>query len=183
MVGNLTLILGGVRSGKSTYAEQRARAHGGRVAYVATSIPFDDEMRARVATHRAQRPAHWQTIEAPTGVGSAVLAQADRPAIVLLDCITVLANNVILPLGDEPDYIEAQARMDAEIDDILAAIEATDARWLVVSNEVGMGIVPPYPLGRVYRDVLGRVNQRLAAAADEPLFIIAGLALPLHKPA
>lgn len=171
-----TLILGGARSGKSTYAEQQAAATDGEVLYVATAEAWDDEMRQRIAAHRAQRPATWRTVEAPRQTGAAIRA-AVTPATtcVLVDCITLLANNVIIALPEASDVRAADAALNAEIDLLLGAYAASSATWYVVSNEVGLGIVPAYPLGRLYRDALGRANQRLAHAADRVLFMVAGL--------
>lgn len=170
----MTLILGGARSGKSTYAENLAREQGGSVLYVATAIAFDEEMRVRIARHRAERPSHWQTLEAPTQTGFAI-SQAPPTDLILLDCLTVLANNIIAPMPEPIDGAAAESALNAEIDALLAAYEASGGEWIIVSNEVGLGIVPSYPLGRVYRDALGRTNQRLAAAADRVLFLVAGL--------
>jgi adenosylcobinamide kinase/adenosylcobinamide-phosphate guanylyltransferase len=176
----ITLILGGARSGKSTYAEQLAAQCDGSVLYVATAQAWDEEMASRIAAHRAQRPAHWRTLEAPVEVGKAILGA--MPAdVILLDCLTLLASNVIAPL-DPADQAVADQALKAEIDALCdAATTVTDTNrtvhWIIVSNEVGLGIVPAYPLGRMYRDALGRANQRLAALADEVFFMVAGLPL------
>jgi adenosylcobinamide kinase/adenosylcobinamide-phosphate guanylyltransferase len=176
----LTLILGGARSGKSRHAldlaAERAGAHG-RVLFVATAVAFDDEMRARIRRHRAERPEHWDTLEAPRSVGQAIQAWPESPAVVLLDCLTLLANNVMLALPEPEDADAAMAALDGEVEAVLAAYQHSQAEWIVVSNEVGLGLVPPYPLGRVYRDALGRANQRLAQAAQQVLFMVAGLPL------
>jgi adenosylcobinamide kinase/adenosylcobinamide-phosphate guanylyltransferase len=176
MSRQLTLILGGARSGKSSFAEQQAAALNGEVLYVATAEAWDEEMRARIAAHRAQRPATWRTLETPRHVGGAI-AEAITPAVkgVLVDCITLLASNVVVTLPEASDDATATVALNQEIDDLLAAYRHSDAAWFIVSNEVGMGIVPAYPLGRVYRDALGRANQRLAAAADHVLLMVAGL--------
>jgi adenosylcobinamide kinase/adenosylcobinamide-phosphate guanylyltransferase len=171
----LTLILGGARSGKSSYAEQLAVESGGTVLYVATAQAWDAEMAARIAAHQAQRPAGWQTLEAPCAVGAAIGAADKAADVVLVDCMTLLANNVLIALPEDAGEAEATAALMAEVDSLLAAYAAGDASWLVVSNEVGLGIVPAYPLGRLYRDALGRANQRLAAAADRVVFMVAGL--------
>jgi adenosylcobinamide kinase/adenosylcobinamide-phosphate guanylyltransferase len=174
----LTLILGGARSGKSSYAQKLAGERSERVLYVATALAFDEEMTARIAAHQAERPAGWRTLEAPHEVGAAVRAGCGDEDVLLLDCLTLLANNVILPLPDEesPGFAQAaQAALDAEIDSLLEAYAASSSEWIVVSNEVGLGLVPPYPLGRVYRDVLGRANQKLAQAADQVVFMVAGI--------
>lgn len=170
----LMLILGGARSGKSAYAERLASEAGGRVLYVATAQAWDAEMAARIARHRAERPGQWETLEAPSQVGRAI-AVAPPADVVLLDCLTLLASNVIVALPDPPDVTTAEEALRQEVDALLAAYVASSASWILVSNEVGLGIVPAYPLGRVYRDVLGRANQRMAAAADRVLFMVAGL--------
>lgn len=182
---SFTLILGGARSGKSSHAERLAAEAGDAVLYVATAQAWDDEMRERITRHRVDRPTTWQTVEAPTGVAAAIagaLAQrpAGRPLTVLLDCLTLLASNVIIALPESCSEAEATAALMAEIAPLEQLIGQTahgvaPVRWLVVSNEVGLGLVPPYKLGRLYRDALGRANQRLAAAADRVLFLVAGL--------
>jgi adenosylcobinamide kinase/adenosylcobinamide-phosphate guanylyltransferase len=178
MTRSLTLILGGARSGKSAYAERLAPRLGGRILYVATAEAGDDEMAERIAAHRAGRPAGWTTLEAPRGVGPAIQG-ANEHDVVLLDCLTLLANNVIVPLPEPISAAEAEAALRREVDGLLAAYTAGRAAWLVITNEVGLGLVPPYPLGRVYRDALGRANQQLAAAADHVYFMVAGLPLVL----
>jgi len=175
--GRLTLILGGARSGKSHYAEQVAARLGRRVLYVATAQSGDDEMAARIAAHQAARPPDWTTLEADQHVGRAILEAPAELEVVLLDCVTLLAANVVAGLSETAGEAAAVAALNAEIDELLAAWRARPAEWLIISNEVGLGLVPPYPLGRLYRDALGRANQRLAAAADNVLFMVAGLPL------
>ncbi len=170
----LTLILGGARSGKSRHAEQLAARHT-HALYVATAEAWDEEMAERIANHKAQRPAHWRTLEAAHSVGAAITAHNQAADVVLLDCLTLLANNVIIALPDGAGEAAATAALMAEVDGLLAAYAASSAEWIIVSNEVGLGIVPAYPLGRIYRDALGRANQRLAAAADCVIFMVAGL--------
>jgi adenosylcobinamide kinase/adenosylcobinamide-phosphate guanylyltransferase len=173
----LTLILGGARSGKSTYAEQQAAATAGEVLYIATAEAWDDEMRQRIAAHRAQRPATWRTVEAPRQTGAAIRA-ALTPATtcVLVDCLTLLASNVH-PGAAGSERRSRRHRRPQRRDRSAAGRLRTRATrtWCIVSNEVGLGIVPAYPLGRLYRDALGRANQRLAAAADCVLLMVAGL--------
>jgi adenosylcobinamide kinase/adenosylcobinamide-phosphate guanylyltransferase len=174
MTRSLTLILGGARSGKSAYAERLAAQAGGRILYVATAEAGDAEMAERIAAHRAGRPAGWTTLEAPRNVGQAIQAAGEH-AVVLLDCLTLLANNVMVPLPEPIQAAEADAALNLEVDGLLSAYAASSATWLVISNEVGLGLVPPYPLGRIYRDSLGRANQRMAAAADHVYLMVAGL--------
>lgn len=177
----LTFILGGARSGKSAYAQQLARQNGGSVLYVATATAGDEEMKTRIAAHRAERPANWRTLEAPLQVGEAIQqALGEQPAdVVLLDCITLLANNVLMQLPENATASEVTSALMAEVDALLVCREESRAHWIIVSNEVGMGLVPPYPLGRIYRDALGRANQRLVEAATEALLLVAGKPISL----
>jgi len=179
----LILLLGGARSGKSAYAERLAKQLGPRVLYVATAQIKDEEMATRIATHRLARPSTWRTVEVPLGVGTAVraaLATEHAVDAIILDCMTLLVSNLILQglSEDELDHVDetaAQNRIASELDDLLAVFRASNIPWIVISNEVGWGLVPPYPLGRAYRDLLGWVNQRLAAEADQVYLLIAGL--------
>ncbi|OGV62431.1 MAG: bifunctional adenosylcobinamide kinase/adenosylcobinamide-phosphate guanylyltransferase [Lentisphaerae bacterium RIFOXYB12_FULL_65_16] len=174
---HLTLILGGARSGKSSYAQNLALETGGAsVLYVATAEALDSEMRTRIAAHQADRPVGWRTLETPRQVGSRITAVSGNAKVVLVDCMTLLVSNVAVVHGETPDACRAEQEAVAEVDALLDAWrQSKSSLWIVVSNEVGLGLVPPTPLGRVYRDVLGRVNQRLAAVADEVLFLVAGL--------
>lgn len=180
-MGKLTLILGGARSGKSSHAEQIAGDRGGdSVLYVATAQAFDAEMEAKIAKHRADRPAAWPTLEAPHGAGAAILEYGWDGAVVLLDCLTVLTSNVLIQFEDPFDDAVASAITD-EVDALLTCVEKLDAEILIVSNEVGLGLVPPTKLGRAYRDLLGRANQRLAAVADEVVFMVAGIPMLIKR--
>jgi adenosylcobinamide kinase / adenosylcobinamide-phosphate guanylyltransferase len=181
-MGRLTLILGGARSGKSTHAQHLAKAHGGKVVFIATAEAQDDEMRQRIAAHQSDRPADWQTLEIPYDVGQAFTRLAPPADTVLLDCMTLLVSNLLLLEGDidRPDAAAAEDRLDRELRWLLEAIRSSRADWFVVSNEVGQGLVPPYPSGRVYRDLLGHANQRLAAQADEIYWMVAGIPVPIH---
>jgi adenosylcobinamide kinase/adenosylcobinamide-phosphate guanylyltransferase len=171
----LILILGGARSGKSTTAERMARDIGGdHVLYVATAEAWDDEMRARITEHQRARPPNWHTLEAPLNV-AARLREVEIPSLVLLDCITLLASNALLTLPEDCDQETANNVVMGEIEALLALFQAGIATWIVVTNEVGLGVVPPYRLGRLFRDALGLANQRLAQAADEVILMVAGL--------
>ena len=184
MSHTLTILLGGARSGKSRYAEELAAGFGEHVLYVATAQAGDEEMEARIAAHRRARPSTWRTIEAPTGVGAAVRErlQVSEADVVLLDCLTLLVSNAILSgvtedTLDDVDESKARDRVAAELDGLLDAYRASNLPWIIVTNEVGWGLVPPYPLGRVYRDLLGWANQRLAAEANRVYLMVAGLAV------
>lgn len=180
-MGELTFVTGGARSGKSSFAERLAERTGEAVVYVATLEPLDDEMRNRIARHREQRPDGWRTIEAPRALADAVEA-APAHATVLIDCLSLWVSNRLLSLGEEPTAAatdELEAELDAEIDRIISTARTRSAATIVVSNEVGGGVVPPSVLGRVYRDLLGRANQRVSLAADRAWLLVAGRALEL----
>lgn len=171
---SLTLVLGGARSGKSSHALEIAFNYQ-QVLFIATAQAWDSDMRHRIDVHKTERPSHWGTLEAPQHVGDALLA-SDYPAeCVVLDDMTLLASNVILALGDDVDTPTAEKAVLAETEKLLGALETIDADVVIVSNEVGLGIVPATKLGRVYRDALGRANQRLAKSADKVLFMVSGL--------
>lgn len=178
----LTLVLGGARSGKSHFAQALANERNGLVVYIATAQALDTEMQQRVAKHRHERPAHWQTLELPLAVAQGYCQSGLKPAVVLLDCLTLLVSNVILAEcpDEEIEAEKAMAAVEHELDALLELIKQDKAQWIIVSNEVGMGLVPPYPLGRVYRDALGIANQRLAAIAAQVFLMVAGIPLPIH---
>ncbi|MFN3762217.1 MAG: bifunctional adenosylcobinamide kinase/adenosylcobinamide-phosphate guanylyltransferase [Anaerolineae bacterium] len=173
----MTLILGGARSGKSDYAQRLAAESGRPVIYLATATAGDEEMAERIARHRAARPAHWRTLEAPTDVGRALEAALAGGEVVLMDCLTLLVSNLMMEEGDGVTEDRLMARVMTELEALLEVCAARGVTLLVVSNEVGMGLVPPYPMGRVYRDVLGRANQWLAARADRVVLMVAGIPL------
>jgi len=173
----LTLVLGGARAGKSTYAQQLA-AGGERVLFVATAEAGDADMEARIAAHRESRPAAWDTIEEPLDLVGALEPVANRYDTVLLDCLTLWISNLLLRDGEDE---AGHADIPGEVRGLLEAYERGTASWIVVSNEVGLGVVAPTRLGRLYADELGRANQIVAAAADDVFFMAAGLPLNLKK--
>ncbi|MBI3947116.1 MAG: bifunctional adenosylcobinamide kinase/adenosylcobinamide-phosphate guanylyltransferase [Armatimonadetes bacterium] len=176
-MGKIIFIFGGARSGKSRYAQARAAEGGPRVTYLATADAGDAEMAARIARHRRDRPGAWRTVEAPRSLAAALRRCAAESDTVLVDCLTLFLSNALAAPGADPEGAAAEAL--AEMDAALAAAREMPATVLLVSNEVGMGLVPPYPLGRAFRDLAGSVNQRVAAAADEVYFVAAGLPLRL----
>lgn len=171
----LIFLLGGARSGKSYTAEQWARENGNCVLYVATAQAFDDDMRDRVAQHQADRPDHWHTLEAPRKTYKAIADFQGEYDTVLLDCITFLVSNILLDLPEDTTQLSANEMTLTQVDKLLDVYNKSDARWLIVSNEVGMGVVPPTRLGRFFRDMLGRANQRIAEHADEVQLLVAGI--------
>ena len=173
MAKQLTLIIGGARSGKSAFAQSLAGKLGERVTFIATAEAGDEEMRTRIENHRRARPRHWQTIETPTGVGEA-MRQAAGAEVIVLDCLALFVSNVLL---QDEDYAAAEVRLEGEVAEVLAAYRAGQADLIVVTNEVGLGVVPAYELGRAFRDLIGRANATLAREADRVYWMMAGLAM------
>ena len=161
----LTLVLGGARSGKSRYAESLTTAAKSPWTYIATAEAGDEEMAARINTHRARRGSCWRTIEAPREI-AAVLAECETTSV-LIDCLTLWLSNLMF----------AHADIDREIGRLEKALLAMKVPVVLVANEVGLGIVPEHPLGRQFRDWQGVLNQRMAAQADRVILMVAGLPL------
>lgn len=163
------LVLGGARSGKSRYAQQRVEACAGRLAYIATAQALDAEMADRIARHRADRDARWHTIEAPLDLAGALARAGETHAAILIDCLTLWLSNLLL--ADRDPQHEGVA--------LAEAVAACPVPVVLVANEVGLGIVPDNALARRFRDEAGWLNQRLAAMADEVVFVVAGLPMVL----
>ena len=160
-------VLGGARSGKSRYAQERVEALGGRLAYVATAQALDAEMVDRIARHRADRDDRWHTVEAPVDLAAAITEASRQHDAILVDCLTLWLSNLIC----------ADAEIDGAFDELAEAISSCSRPLALIANEVGLGIVPDNALARKFRDEAGRLNQRIAAVADEVVFIAAGLPL------
>jgi adenosyl cobinamide kinase/adenosyl cobinamide phosphate guanylyltransferase len=169
----ITFLLGGARSGKSALAVELGRRHEGPVVFVATCTASDEDLAARIARHRSTRPA-WPTVEEPVELAAAV-ENVDRDALVIVDCLTLWVSNLMLRGDDEPAVVGAAG-------ELAGALLDRPGPAVVVSNEVGLGVHPESELGRRYRDLLGRANQIIAAAADTTLFVVAGRALRLEDP-
>ncbi len=187
MHNGLILVLGGARSGKSTFAEQLARRSGRSVAFIATATAGDDDMQVRIQRHQSARPHGWHTIEEPLNLARAVQRAAEVADVLLLDCITLWVSNWLFAqegINDEEVVSERYyAGALAQIDALLEAFStlAGQKTLVVVTNEVGLGIVPAYALGRIYRDVLGLVNQRLATASERVYLMVAGLGVDIKR--
>ena len=186
-MGRIVLVTGGARSGKSVFAETLAARHGERVAYVATATAGDAEMADRIARHRVRRPAAWSTLETPLDILASLAAVDSGIEVVLVDCLAVWAANRLLTLGEPAedgwwDRVGALERVLAEELDLVVTT-ARDASWelIVVTNEVGFGVVPPTELGRAYRDLLGRLNQVVAARANDVFLVVAGFAVEITR--
>ncbi len=172
---NITLILGGARSGKSSCAQNLAEKSSKSVTFIATAQALDEEMTARIQKHRLERPAHWETLEIPFDLASYV--HQIKSQVVILDCITLLISNLMMRFVKD-DLVDEALFMDAiqkEIHSLVRALHEQKRDWLIVSNEVGLGLVPPYQMGRVYRDATGWANQHLAREADRVIFMVAGI--------
>lgn len=169
----LTFLVGGARSGKSTLAVELGVRHDGPVVFIATAEAFDDDLRERIVRHRAERP-DWPTVEVPVELADAV-RHAPGDALVIVDCLTVWMANLFHHM---PDLVAREIACS----DLVAALTDRSGPIVVVSNEVGLGLHPDTPLGREYRDELGRLNQRVAAIAGRSLLLVAGRALPLTDP-
>jgi adenosylcobinamide kinase / adenosylcobinamide-phosphate guanylyltransferase len=166
------LVLGGARSGKSAYALQRAQEWEGRLIYLATAEGKDEEMRKRIARHRARRRSRrWETIEEPLEVVWQLKEMDEAIGAVVLDCVTLWVSNALLN--------HQQEELENQVAELVEEVPLLPFHFLVVSNEVGLGLVPDTPLGREYRDLLGSVNQRLAQVCKEVVFMAAGLPMKL----
>ena len=174
-----TLITGGARSGKSKLAQEMAKKNGGPVLFVATAEALDDEMKQRIDAHRRNRPGNWTTLEVNANIGQRIGKEIGRAKTVIIDDITLLVNNIV---ERQPGKIEAdrlEKEVTAEIEELIACMRNSQAEFIIVTNEVGLGIVPADKISRLYRDLLGRANQMLAKYADEVLFMVAGIPLKI----
>ena len=173
------LITGGARSGKSHYAHELAMQSGEPVLFVATAFAGDEEMKRRIEEHKRSRPATWTTLEVTTCVGSHIEQKIGGARLVIIDCITLLVNNIFNQYShqadDQLDASSVEKEIIAEIDKLVESIKRTDASFIIVTNEIGLGLVPANKMSRLYRDLLGMANQTLAACADEVYLMVAGL--------
>ncbi len=168
----VTLVLGGVRSGKSRFALEIASS-ARMVTFIATAHASDDEMRRKIERHQSERPSHWRTHEEPLQLGEGISSEQDTSETAVVDCLTFFAANLMEAYGDD------RAAIDAAIDALCSALHNTKRQIILVSNEVGSGIVPAYAAGRQFRDLLGEINQRVAAVANNVVLMVAGLPLPI----
>jgi adenosylcobinamide kinase / adenosylcobinamide-phosphate guanylyltransferase len=167
-------LLGGARSGKSTRAQEMAQEMGGRVLFCATAAALDDEMRNRIELHKRSRPSNWDTVESCRNIGQVLREHGRDYHTVIIDCITMLVSNCLVN-----DFRSGQAEQAAvvEIASLVELMQERLSNFILVSNEVGSGLVPDNKLGRLYRDMLGQANQILAKCADEVYFMAAGQSL------
>lgn len=171
------LILGGARSGKSQFAQKLAAEFSDRVLFVATGEAGDEDMHSRIEEHKKFRPGTWHTLETPVKIGKRIQRQIGTADVVLVDCITMLVSNLLAGEGGDKER-----RLTTEIDRLIECIDKLKATFIIVSNEVGLGLVPENRLGRLYRDLLGRTNQLLAQHADEVYVMVAGIPVKVKAP-
>ena len=168
-MNELIFVIGGCRSGKSTYALQTAeKVPGERKIFIATCLPQDDEMKKRVAKHQAARSRSWTTVEEPLRLPETIIQNSPRADVILVDCMTLWVNNLLMETDDEKQIEETISRLTDTLDKSTGCI-------VIVSNEVGTGIVPENKLARQYRDIIGRANQAVAKAADKVIWMVAGI--------
>ena len=180
------LIIGGVRSGKSQFAKELALRSGKPVLFVATATADDEEMRQRIEEHQQRRPAAWSTLEVSTHVGNEILQKIGGAQVVIVDCVTLLVNNIFSQHSYQTDeQIDAslvEKEVASEISELVECINRVDTSFIMVTNEVGTGLVPVSRVGRLYRDLLGKANQVLAEHADEIYLMVAGLPMQIKPP-
>jgi len=177
--GKLIFITGGARSGKSNFAEKIAVKTSKEVAYIATSQPFDEEMKYRIKKHKDRRPTNWETYEEPIKIKELINNLGFKKEIILIDCLTLLTSNLLLREEDKIEDPQWQEDILLEIKKIAESSYKVPAQVIIVSNEVGMGLVPDNPLGRVYRDILGKANSIIADKADEVFIMVSGISLKI----
>jgi adenosylcobinamide kinase/adenosylcobinamide-phosphate guanylyltransferase len=176
-----TLITGGARSGKSRLAQELALKTGDSVLFVATAEAGDEEMKRRIEAHRKARPADWATLEVTTQIGRKITRNIGQVQTVIIDCITLLINNVFQQHEGTTDAALLEKAVVAEIKELIKCMEHSNARFIIVTNEVGLGIVPADRVSRLYRDLLGKANQMLAEHADEVILMVAGIPITIKK--
>jgi adenosylcobinamide kinase/adenosylcobinamide-phosphate guanylyltransferase len=177
----IILLLGGARSGKSHFAREYALRTKEQVLFVATATAGDEDMRLRIERHKRERPANWRTLEVAINVGMQIESNTGDAQLVVIDCITMLVNNIFSRYDEKQfdtinDAMLEQAVI-TEIKQLLVCLKKVNASFLIVSNEVGLGLVPDNRMGRLYRDFLGRANQMLAQESDEVYLLVAGIPL------
>ena len=185
-MSKVILVTGGARSGKSTYAEKLALDTKSKVLYIATSIPFDEEMKDRVKQHKARRPKNWSTFEGYKDLKQVFSNEKLDFDTIILDCITIMITNLLYDeTGEDIESFNQEAinriekKILEEVADFLDYAEKTSKTLIMVTNEIGFGIVPEYKLARVFRDIAGRINQYIASRADEVTIVVCGIPLKI----
>jgi adenosylcobinamide kinase/adenosylcobinamide-phosphate guanylyltransferase len=175
------LLTGGARSGKSRKAEDLAKEIGGRILFVATAEAGDQDMAERIKRHQADRPQEWHTLEAPSNIGAKILQVGQGYDVIIVDCLTMLTCNIIgqaiNEYGEDVAEQKVEELLAQEMHCLQEAAQTLRASFLIVTNEVGLGVVPDNRLGRLYRDILGRANQSMASVCSEVILLISGCSM------
>ena len=184
-MSKIVLVTGGARSGKSNFAESLCINQNNSTAYIATSIPFDDEMKDRVKKHKESRPQNWETYEIYKDIYTIVKEISKKHKTVILDCVTLLVNNLMFTYGIDIDDAKQEEINQLElyikdqVNKLIIELKKTELYVVVVTNELGMGVVPANKLSRVYTDITGRINQQIAQSSDEVYFVVSGIPMKI----
>ena len=184
-MSNIVLVTGGARSGKSTYAENLCKSQNNNVAYIATSIPFDEGMKDRIKKHQEMRPKNWTTYEAYDEIYKLIKEIERNHQTIILDCVTLLINNLMFKFDidyetcdrNEIDEIEKYIKNQVKL--LIEEVKKTNLYLVIVTNEIGMSIVPDNRLSRIYTDIAGRINQYIARESDEVYFVVSGIPMKI----
>lgn len=186
-MSKLILVTGGSRSGKSNFAESLCINRKNSTAYIATSIPFDEEMKDRVRKHKESRPSNWDTYEIYKDIYYIINDIAKTHETVILDCVTLLVNNLMFEYGIDFDNCtpketnEVEIYIKDQVYKLIKEIEKTELYFVIVTNEIGMSLVPDNKLCRVYSDIVGRINQYIAKCANEVYFVVSGIPMKIKE--
>lgn len=184
-MSKVILVTGGARSGKSNFAESLCRDRNNSTAYIATSVAFDDEMKERVRKHQESRPKEWKTYEIYKDIYTIIEEIGKNHETVILDCVTLLVNNLMFSSGldidtaTEQEINELEDYIKDQVNKLIAEVRKTNLYFVMVTNEIGLGVVPSYKLGRVYCDFVGRINQLLGKLSDEVHFVVCGIPMKI----
>ncbi|CEH35844.1 bifunctional adenosylcobinamide kinase/adenosylcobinamide-phosphate guanylyltransferase [Romboutsia lituseburensis] len=184
-MSKIVLVTGGARSGKSNFAEKLCIDQNNSTAYIATSIPFDDEMKDRVKKHKESRPQNWNTYEIYKDIYSIIKEISNKHETVILDCVTLLVNNLMftydmdIDKANQEEINELEKYIKDQVKKLIEEIKKTNLYFVVVTNELGMAVVPDNKLSRVYTDIVGRINQQIASQSDEVYFVVSGIPMKI----
>ena len=184
-MSHIILVTGGARSGKSRFAESLCRARENATAYIATSIPFDEELKDRVKKHREMRPSSWKTYEAYDEVYKIISEIAEDQQTVILDCVTLMVNNLMFKENLDYDHMtarevdELEANIREQFTKMIEEVKKTDLYFVIVTNEIGLSPVADNRLTRIYTDIIGRMNQLIASSSDEVYFVVSGIPMKI----
>ncbi len=185
-MSQIIYVTGGARSGKSRFAEEKVQTFGDNIVYIATAVPFDDGMKDRIKKHKESRPSSWNTVEAYEAFDLKLKEEVFKNCDgIIFDCVTVMVTNLMMAPNVDFETVDMQfvneleRGIQEEVDKLLKAVRTYDLNLVIVSNEVGMGLVPFYKMGNFFRDIAGRVNQRIASEADEVYFAVSGIPIKI----